>query len=173
MTNIAAWRAALTDDETRAWQRAYRHGSTSWQALHGHREYDRRRATSSRRRQDSRPRPQPKPPLPHHEPCAACSRAVVIKARGLCQACWKRAKRDGTLDQWPRTRVALTPPKITPALPLTRRQELLEDADELWGWGEIPENIAKRVGRSKTSLEDYYRRAGRRAPWLDSEAVSA
>jgi hypothetical protein len=36
--------------------------------------------------------------------CIECSRRQDLKARGLCGACWKRHRLQGTLDQFPTTR---------------------------------------------------------------------
>lgn len=43
----------------------------------------------------------------------------------------------------------------------TRRDQLVQDVEELLGHGEIPETIAQRVGKSAAALDIMLRRAGR------------
>lgn len=52
------------------------------------------------------------------------------------------------------------------------RDAVIEDAEWLWECGEIPERIAQRVGVKQETIEGYFRKAGRRAPWVGSEVAA-
>lgn len=93
--------------------------------------------------------------------CAECGRPVRrghsrkdevpgtlrMIGRGLCCACYRRAQREGTLDDYERT--------------FRPREEMLEDWELLRSDGYTVANAAPRMGMTCAALEKALRRAER------------
>ena len=90
-------------------------------------------------------------------PCLACGttggtrragRELPSRIRGLCDRCYIRAYRAGTLDDWPRT--------------LANRADLIDDLEVIAdGGGTITEAVT-RTRRTREALWIATKRAGRR-----------
>lgn len=82
--------------------------------------------------------------MPHHpvSECRRCRQTVPICGRGLCDACWQAAKKDGTLIDYPTTHQRLS------------AAELVEEYEVLASGGCDYKEIARRLGYSNP----YYAR---------------
>ena len=83
-----------------------------------------------------------------------CGRHGRHHARGLIEACWKRAYRAGVLDRYPRT-LPDPRPQVMSLVSVTTRGRL-EDYIELTRvWGVSREEAAARVGVTERTVRRY------------------
>jgi hypothetical protein len=74
-----------------------------------------------------------------------------VRGRGLCSTCWERAKRDGTLYDYPASRRKLA--------------ETMTEYELLRLTGETTESAARRLGYSTRTMKRYVLR------WRERQSV--